>query len=75
MKTAEEFYNEIEGNHTIIELMEMYALEVAKETQRRCAENAKMGGSLIRDENNRIIGVTNPIIDKSSILDPKNLAI
>lgn len=57
------------------EVASRYAREVAKETQRRCAENAKIGGSLIRDENKRITGVTNPTIDKSSILDPKNLAI
>lgn len=59
----------------IIQSMKEYAIEVAKETQRRCAENAKIGGSLIRDKNNRIIGVTNPTIDKSSIMDPENLAI
>ena len=67
--------NRIKSDGIWMDVAKRYALEVAKETQRRCAENARIGGSLIRDENKRITGVTNPTIDKSTVLDPKNLGI
>lgn len=55
------------------EVAHRYALEVAKETQRRCAENAET--KFVRRKVGNSIYVTAEVVDKSSILDPKNLAI
>lgn len=61
------------------EVASRYALEVAKETQRRCAESAKViiektkltQTGYIPSKRFNMKGV----VDKPSILDPKNLAI
>ena len=55
------------------EVSHRYALEVARETQRRCAENAKT--KLGKRQVGNLKFVLDEVVDKSSILDPKNLAI
>ena len=40
LKTAKEFYNSIDGNFTIEELMQMYAEDVAKRFAAECVNEA-----------------------------------
>jgi hypothetical protein len=40
LRTAEEFYNSIKGNYSTVELMQMYAEDVAKRFAAECANEA-----------------------------------
>lgn len=71
--------NRIKFDGIWLNVAHRFAKEVAKETQRRCAENAKViiektklpqTGYLPSKKLNM-----KGVVDKSSILDPKNLAI
>lgn len=65
--------NRIKFDGIWLDVAHQYAKEVSKETQRRCAENAK----------SESVGYSPAVyfcdcqyrVDKQSILDPKNLAI
>ena len=66
--------NRIKFDGIWLDVAHRYALEVAKETQRRCAENARMSEEGVFycecGHEHEYYDV-----DKSSILAPKNLAI
>ena len=65
--------NRIKFDGIWLNVAHRYALEVAKETQRRCAESARMKSDVYYCDCGNSHNDYN--IDKSSILDPKNLAV
>lgn len=65
--------NRIKFDGIWMDVAKRYALEVAKETQRRCSENAKT--KLGKRQVGNLKFVLDEVVDKSSIIDPENLAI